>query len=108
MENQHRKITGYRELSQAEIDLMNEIKAEGVKLGELHARVATYLSICAETKAYEAKVSKRSAEDEGSDQCVELRRFQAAEPARWAALGKTHFQEGLMALTRAVAQPTFF
>ena len=27
MENQHRKITGYRELNQDEIDLMNEIKA---------------------------------------------------------------------------------
>ena len=26
MENQHRKITGYRELSQSEIDMMNEIK----------------------------------------------------------------------------------
>jgi hypothetical protein len=26
MENQHRKITGYRELSQSDIDLMNEIK----------------------------------------------------------------------------------
>ena len=35
MENQHRKIKGYRELSQAEIDVMNEIKAKGVELGEL-------------------------------------------------------------------------
>ena len=29
MENQHRKISGYRELSQSEIDLMNEVKALG-------------------------------------------------------------------------------
>ena len=29
MENQHRKITGYRELSQAEIDLMNKVKQLG-------------------------------------------------------------------------------
>lgn len=35
MENQHRKIKGYRELTQAEIDLMNRIKAQGAKLGEL-------------------------------------------------------------------------
>ena len=35
MENQHRKIKGYRELSQAEIDAMNEIKAKGIELGEL-------------------------------------------------------------------------
>lgn len=27
MDNQHRKITGYRELTQGEIDLMNEGKA---------------------------------------------------------------------------------
>lgn len=35
MENQHRKIAGYRELSQEEIDLMNEIKQQGVALGDL-------------------------------------------------------------------------
>jgi hypothetical protein len=35
MENQHRKIKGYRELSQAEIDVMNAIKEKGVELGEL-------------------------------------------------------------------------
>ena len=35
MENQHRKISGYRELSIEEIDLMNEIKAKGIFLGEL-------------------------------------------------------------------------
>jgi hypothetical protein len=33
MENQHRKIKGYRELSQEEIDLMNEIKSKGAELG---------------------------------------------------------------------------
>lgn len=35
MDNQHRQIKGYRELSQEEIDLMNEIKSKGVELGEL-------------------------------------------------------------------------
>ena len=35
MDNQHRKIKGYRELSQEEIDIMNEVKAMGIKLGEL-------------------------------------------------------------------------
>ena len=35
MDNQHRKIKGYRELNQDEIDAMNEVKATGVKLGEL-------------------------------------------------------------------------
>jgi hypothetical protein len=27
---------------------------------------------------------------------------------RWISIGATHLQEGLMALTRAVAKPTFF
>lgn len=35
MENQHRQIKGYRELSQIEIDRMNDIKQLGVVLGEL-------------------------------------------------------------------------
>ena len=35
MDNQHRHIKGYRELSQDEIDLMNEIKVIGVELGTL-------------------------------------------------------------------------
>ena len=74
MENQHRQIKGYRELSQDEIDLMNEIKAKGAEIGEL--------------------VEKLRAAD-GLDQ-------------RWVSIGATDFQTGLMALTRSVAQPTFF
>lgn len=74
MENQHRKISGYRELSQAEIDLMNQIKTKGAELGELVSKL-------------------RSAE--GLDQ-------------RWVSIGATDFQTGLMALVRAVAQPTTF
>jgi hypothetical protein len=34
MDNQHKKIAGYRDLSQAEIDAMNSFKALGVQLGE--------------------------------------------------------------------------
>lgn len=74
MDNQHRKITGYRELDQAEIDLMNEIKEHGKALGALVARV----------------------------------RAQYETDQRWASIGATHFQEGLMALTRSVAKPEFF
>lgn len=39
MENQHRHIKGYRELSEEEIALMNEIKAQGVVLGELVSKL---------------------------------------------------------------------
>ena len=74
MENQHRKIKGYRELSQAEIDLMNEIKTKGAELGELVDKLRTA---------------------SGLDQ-------------RWISIGATELQQGLMALTRGVAQPEFF
>lgn len=32
MNNQHKKIKGYRDLSQAEVDAMNAIKSEGERL----------------------------------------------------------------------------
>ena len=41
VDNQHKKISGYRDLSQEEIDLMNEIKAEGERLGELYEKLKT-------------------------------------------------------------------
>lgn len=39
MDNQHQKITGYRELGQPEIDLMNRIKVLGAQCGELVAEL---------------------------------------------------------------------
>lgn len=41
MENQHRQIKGYRELTQEEIDLMNAIKTKGTELGELIEKLRT-------------------------------------------------------------------
>lgn len=35
MDNQHRKIRGYKELSQEEIDLINKIKEAGSQLEDL-------------------------------------------------------------------------
>ena len=103
MENQHRKIKGYRELSQVEIDLMNRIKTKGAELLELQAELADMLKL--------QEVSKVSAMDEALDDDsshdakAEFNRFHAAEPLRWAAIGKTDIQTGIMALVRAVAQP---
>lgn len=103
MDNQHRKISGYRELSQEEVDLMNRIKAKGAELLQLQAELAGRLSTDHEVKAGAAKLV--GIEKTGADECVELRRFQAAEPQRWAAIGKTDIQTGIMVLVRAVAQP---
>ena len=74
MDNQHRKISGYRELSESEINLMNQIKEQGKALDKLIIDLQI---------------------NEGLDK-------------RWMAIGVTRLQEGLMALTRAVAKPDFF
>ena len=39
MDNQHKQIKGYRDLSQEEIDLMNEAKSLAVQVGELVAKI---------------------------------------------------------------------
>lgn len=39
MDNQHQKIKGYRDLTQAEIDLMNKAKAMAEQVGQLVAEV---------------------------------------------------------------------
>lgn len=45
MENQHRKITGYRELNESEIALMNRIKAQGEALAELVDEIEHYAGV---------------------------------------------------------------
>jgi len=39
MDNQHKKIKGYRDLSQEEINLMNEAKELAEKVGELVTKI---------------------------------------------------------------------
>lgn len=41
MDNQHRKINGYRELTEAEINGMNKAKAIGVEMGSLIEHLET-------------------------------------------------------------------
>lgn len=74
MDNQHRRIKGYRELSESEIALMNEVKEKGAELGVLVAKLAAH---------------------ENTDK-------------EWVSTGKRNLQQGLMALTRSVAKPSFF
>lgn len=97
MENQHRKIAGYRELSQEEIDLMNRIKAKGGELLELQYELDQMLQSQANDKYIDVAGN-------GLDN-AEFERFMDAEPLRWSAIGKTDIQTGIMALVRAVAQP---
>lgn len=99
MDNQHKKIKGYRELTQQEIDFMNKVKEKGVELGELLADVQDYLI-----------EQRRLVQDikDSEEQEAEVTRLTAAESLRWVSISKTDFQTGLMALTRAIAQPGFF
>lgn len=93
-ENQHRLIKGYRELSQVEIDLMNRVKEKGVELAELITDI----------RVHHLAQRKQS--------CLlgldEVDRLDETEPDRWRDLGRTKLQEGLMDLTRSIAQPGFF
>jgi hypothetical protein len=75
VKDQHTMIKGYRDLSQVEIGLMNEIKDMGEHVGALVDKLA----------------DKRSDLDQ-----------------RWVSIGRTDLQTGIMALVRAVAQPTTF
>lgn len=84
MDNQHQKITGYRELDQVEIDLMNEVKAHAEATRQLVLRV-------------ENAVLDRAAQH-GS----------LSEPMSWLVRGRTDLQVGYMKLVRAIARPTTF
>ena len=93
MENQHRKITGYRELDQEEIDLMNEIKALGPEIEGVLLKVDAHI----------AKLNELSK----TDDALQLRLHQSTA-YRFLSMAKTEMQTGLMYATRAVAQPEFF
>lgn len=99
MKDQHTKIKGYRDLSQAEIDLMNQIKAKGEELARLADDIFAHLQ--------DQTVAAMNIKDDG-ERAMELTRIDAATPNRWVSIAKTDLQTGLMALTRAVAQPTTF
>jgi hypothetical protein len=80
MDNQHRKIKGYRELTQEEIDLMNKVKEKAEEVGQLVREIQGYHS------------------DTGSH----------AIDIRWVSIAQTDLQKGFMALTRSIAAPDFF
>lgn len=101
MENQHRKIVGYRELTQEDIDLMNRIKAAGRELLALQAEVRTRVGL--QVRQAIVNADGKTAD---SAEAQEFDRLQQADPLRWTDIAKTDLQTGVMALVRAVAQPT--
>ena len=84
MENQHKKIKGYRDLSKEEIDLMNEGK-------ELAEKCRKYI----EKIEYFANTATKLDTDPTID-------------GRWLSIGKTDLQKGFMSVIRSIAKPTTF
>lgn len=80
MDNQHRLIKGYKELTPEQIELMNTIKNQGQALAALIRMV--------ERECLKSPDNK--------------------EQMRWIEIARTDLQTGLMALARAVANPEFF
>jgi hypothetical protein len=82
------KITGYRQLTEAEVALMNEGKALAEQCGAYIAKLRTHPD-SARTNAPNA----------------------LGEPPldqRWISIGATDLQRGFMAVIRGIAQPTTF
>ena len=93
MENQHEKITGYRDLTQDEIDLMNEGKALAERCGEYIAKLRRY-------------VPQNMSGPAGGE--ADAFKPGATLDQRWINIGATDLQRGFMAVIRGIARPTTF
>lgn len=82
------KVTGYRQLSEAEVALMNEGKALAEACGDYIAKLRTH-------------------SDSGRGQTGDANIGPALDQ-RWISIGATDLQRGFMAVIRGIAQPTTF
>lgn len=74
------KMSGYRDLSDEELMVINSTKQMGTALGYLLDRLGEYV------------------DGDGP----------ISPDGRWLAIAKTHFQQGFMALTRSITKPEGF
>ncbi len=91
-------ITGYRNLSQEEKDLMNEVKAFGQIAEALIDKVRAFH--ITEMKAFDM----HSATPAGRDEQLRL----TSQGQIWRGRATDDLQDGLMKLNRAIARPTTF
>lgn len=89
MDNQHQKIKGYRDLSQEEIDLMNEGKVLAEQCGVYIAKL----------RARDAAIAQTPPTTSDAPRVLDQ---------RWISIGATDLQRGFMAVIRGIAQPTTF
>lgn len=80
VDNQHKHIKGYRDLTQQEIDLMNEGKV-----------------LAEQCREYTEKLKALSHPQDGD-----------GIDGRWLSIGVTQLQQGFMAVIRSIAKPTTF
>ena len=85
MKDQHEKIKGYRDLSQQEIDLMNEIKEKSESVYELVHKLEHF-------------DGEPCNAPDGT----------TAPNAKWLKEGRMDLQKGFMCLVRSIAKPSSF
>jgi len=90
------KITGYRQLSPAEVALMNEGKALAEQCGAYIAKLRGYPATAADG-------IPRNHETLGGEPMV-----LPSLDMRWVSIGATQLQQGFMAVIRGIAQPSTF
>lgn len=81
------KITGDRQLSEAEVALMNEGKALAEACGAYIAKLRTYSDVARKT---------------------DVQQLTPPLDQRWISIGATDLQKGWMCVIRGIAQPTTF
>ena len=97
MDNQHKKITGYRDLSKEEIELMNKVKS--------HAEITKELLDTLSELRYDQHCALNNCTDETVSG---LNQEQINESMRCIKVAKTELQTGQMWFVRAVALPNSF
>lgn len=85
------KVTGYRQLSEAEVALMNEGKALAEACGDYIAKLRQHPSVHPMGHNAPTEPGKLPTLDQ-----------------RWVSIGATDIQRGFMAVIRGIAQPTTF
>jgi len=79
------KVTGYRQLSEAEVELMNEAKALAEQCGQLIEKLRLHPDVTRGDGNWPVPLDQR-----------------------WISIGATQLQQGWMAVIRGIAQPTTF
>ncbi|WP_136419933.1 hypothetical protein [Herbaspirillum sp. ST 5-3] len=100
MDNQHKLIKGYRDLSAEEIALMNEIKAKGEELRALVGKIGQLIE-----KPLPEITEGTGELVAGLAVSVE---YEADDPMYWLRYAESSFRCGVMYAVRAVAQPTSY